>query len=140
MRRREPAGQHKSDPISVRQFKDAIVILRIAENLGQLIPILSREHQKHGEFRVGAARRRSRCNRTPVQTYSIATVMRRGYERAGVLALWAVFIFVFGDFRNLRDTALATVPLLLDGAWLLEAMGCWDGSSTSRTCSRSPSS
>ena len=59
----------------------------------------------------------------PVQTYSIATVMRRGYERAAILALLAVFIFVFADFRNLRDTALATVPLLFGGAWLLEAMG-----------------
>lgn len=59
----------------------------------------------------------------PVQTYDIATVMRRGYERAAVLALIAVFIFVFADFRNARDTALAVVPLLFGGAWLLEAMG-----------------
>jgi uncharacterized protein len=59
----------------------------------------------------------------PVQTYNIATVMRRGYERAAVLALIAVFIFVYADFRNLRDTALATVPLFFGGAWLLEAMG-----------------
>ena len=59
----------------------------------------------------------------PVQTYNIATVMRRGYERAAVLALFAVFVFVFADFRNLRDTAMATVPLLFGGAWLLEAMG-----------------
>jgi hopanoid biosynthesis associated RND transporter like protein HpnN len=62
----------------------------------------------------------------PVQTYNIATVMRRGYERAAALALIAVFIFVFADFRNLRDTALAVVPLLFGGAWLLEAMG-WLG-------------
>jgi hypothetical protein len=59
----------------------------------------------------------------PVQTYNIATVMRRGYEHAAVLALIAVFVFVFADFRNLRDTALATVPLLFGGAWMLEAMG-----------------
>ncbi len=62
----------------------------------------------------------------PVQTYNIATVMRRGYEHAAVMALIAVFIFVFADFRNLRDTALATVPLLFGGAWMLEAMG-WMG-------------
>ncbi|HYL58145.1 MAG TPA: MMPL family transporter [Candidatus Acidoferrales bacterium] len=59
----------------------------------------------------------------PVQTYAIAAVMRRGYERAAILALVAVFIFVFADFRNLRDTLLATVPLLFGGLWLLEAMG-----------------
>ncbi|HKN00078.1 MAG TPA: MMPL family transporter [Candidatus Binataceae bacterium] len=59
----------------------------------------------------------------PVQAYSIASVMRRGYERAAVLALIAVFVFVFADFRNLRDTALATVPLVFGGAWLLETMG-----------------
>jgi hopanoid biosynthesis associated RND transporter like protein HpnN len=58
----------------------------------------------------------------PVQTYSIATVMRRGYERAALLALLAVFVFVFADFRNLRDAVLATVPLIFGGAWLLEAM------------------
>jgi len=59
----------------------------------------------------------------PVQAYSIATVMRRGYERAAVLALIAVFVFVFADFRTLRDTALATIPLVFGGAWLLETMG-----------------
>ncbi|HYR79017.1 MAG TPA: MMPL family transporter, partial [Candidatus Dormibacteraeota bacterium] len=59
----------------------------------------------------------------PVQTFSIATVMRHGYERAALLALIGVFIFVFLDFRNLRDTVLATVPLLFGGLWLIEAMG-----------------
>lgn len=59
----------------------------------------------------------------PVQTYAIATVMRQGYERAAVLALIAVFVFVFIDFRNLRDTALATMPLIFGGAWLLAVMG-----------------
>jgi hopanoid biosynthesis associated RND transporter like protein HpnN len=64
----------------------------------------------------------------PVQTYNLATVMRHGYERAALLALIAVFIFVFLDFRNLRDTLLATVPLIFGGAWLLEAMPLlgWD--------------
>ena len=59
----------------------------------------------------------------PVQAYAIATVMRRGYERAAVLALIAVFMFVFADFRTVRDTALATIPLIFGGAWLLETMG-----------------
>ena len=58
----------------------------------------------------------------PVQTYNLATVMRQGYERAALLGLIAVFIFVFLDFRNLRDTLLATVPLVFGGLWLLEAM------------------
>ncbi len=58
----------------------------------------------------------------PVQTYNLATVMRHGYERAALLALIAVFIFVFLDFRNLRDTLLATVPLIFGSAWLLEVM------------------
>jgi uncharacterized protein len=58
----------------------------------------------------------------PLQTYNLATVMRHGYERAALLALIAVFIFVFLDYRNLRDTMLATVPLVFGGAWLLEAM------------------
>jgi predicted RND superfamily exporter protein len=54
--------------------------------------------------------------------------MRLGYERAALLALIAVFIFVFADFRNLRDALLATVPLVFGGAWLLEAMAAlgWD--------------
>jgi hopanoid biosynthesis associated RND transporter like protein HpnN len=58
----------------------------------------------------------------PLQTYNLATVMRHGYQRAALFALVAVFIFVFADFRNLRDTLLATVPLIFGGAWLLEAM------------------
>jgi hopanoid biosynthesis associated RND transporter like protein HpnN len=73
---------------------------------------------------IGALRTIDRdATGAPVQAYSIATVMRRGYERAALLALIAVFVFVFADFRNLRDTALATVPLLFGGAWLLETMG-----------------
>jgi predicted RND superfamily exporter protein len=48
--------------------------------------------------------------------------MRLGYQRAALLALIAVFVFVFADFRNLRDALLATVPLVFGGAWLLEAM------------------
>jgi hopanoid biosynthesis associated RND transporter like protein HpnN len=59
----------------------------------------------------------------PIQTFSIATVMRSGYQRAALLALLAVFIFVFADFRNLRDTLLAMVPLIFGSVWLLEAMG-----------------
>lgn len=59
----------------------------------------------------------------PVETYNLATIMRRGYERAAILALIAVVIFVLIDFRNLRDALLATVPLLFGGVWLLEAMG-----------------
>ena len=58
----------------------------------------------------------------PVQTYTLASVMRHGYERAALFALIAVFVFVFADFRNLRDALLATVPLVYGGAWLLEAM------------------
>jgi hopanoid biosynthesis associated RND transporter like protein HpnN len=58
----------------------------------------------------------------PVQTYSLAMVMRQGYERAALLALIAVFIFLFLDFHNLRDTMLATVPLIFGGVWLLEVM------------------
>ncbi|HEY2663044.1 MAG TPA: MMPL family transporter [Candidatus Binataceae bacterium] len=59
----------------------------------------------------------------PVQTLSIASVMRTGYERAAVLALAAVLVFVFADFRKWRDAVLATVPLVFGAAWLLEAMG-----------------
>jgi len=59
----------------------------------------------------------------PVQTFSIATVMRSGYERAAVLALAAVLIFVFADFRKWRDAVLATVPLLFGAAWMLGVMG-----------------
>ncbi len=59
----------------------------------------------------------------PVLTFSIASVMREGYERAALLALIGVFLFVMIDFRSLRDTALAVVPLLFGGLWLLETMG-----------------
>jgi hopanoid biosynthesis associated RND transporter like protein HpnN len=62
----------------------------------------------------------------PIQTWSIASVMRRGYERAAILALFGVVMLVLLDFRNLRDTALAIVPLVCGSLWLLEAMG-WLG-------------
>lgn len=65
---------------------------------------------------------------TPVQSYAIASAMRRGYEHAAILAMAAVLAFVLADLWSLGDTLLAMLPLILGGAWLLGAMGLlgWD--------------
>jgi hopanoid biosynthesis associated RND transporter like protein HpnN len=49
----------------------------------------------------------------PVQTYYASRHMQWGYIWAGVYALVAVFAFLWLDFRSIRHSLLAMLPLLL---------------------------
>ncbi len=70
---------------------------------------------------------------TPVQSYAIASAMRRGYEEAAILALVAVVLFVLADLRNLGETAPAILPLRTGRHLVARCDGnCWAGISISQ--------
>jgi len=49
-------------------------------------------------------------------------MIRSGFERAAAIALVLVFLIVLADFRSLRDTLVALVPLAAGWVWTLGAM------------------
>lgn len=49
----------------------------------------------------------------PVQTFYASRHMQQGYIWAGIYALGAVFVFLWLDFRSVRHSLLAMVPLAL---------------------------
>src|SRR5262249_18071016 len=49
--------------------------------------------------------------------------MQRGFAWAGVYALIVIVAVLAADFRSVKHTALALVPLALGAAWLLGVMG-----------------
>lgn len=62
----------------------------------------------------------------PLQTYEASRQMKRSYEQAAWYALVAIFAVLFLDFRNLRHTLLAMLPVGL-GMLLLFGMLGWLG-------------
>jgi hopanoid biosynthesis associated RND transporter like protein HpnN len=61
-----------------------------------------------------------RATGNPLQTYEASREMKRSYEQAAWYALAAVLIVVYIDFRSLRYTLLAMLPL---GAGMLQLFG-----------------
>jgi len=59
---------------------------------------------------------------TPVQVYESSSRMRDGFMKAGLYSFFAVFLLLVLDFRRLRPTLLAMVPLVVGLFWLLELM------------------
>jgi hypothetical protein len=64
-----------------------------------------------------------RATGNPLQTYEASRQMKRSYEQAAWYALAAVLIVLYIDFRSLRYTLLAMVPLGLGLLQLLGLMG-----------------
>ncbi len=62
----------------------------------------------------------------PLQTYEASRQMKRSYEQAACYALIAIFLVLFLDFRNLRHTLLAMLPVGL-GMLLLFGLLGWLG-------------
>ena len=68
----------------------------------------------------------SRATGNPLQTYEASRQMKRSYEQAGWYALAAILIVLYLDFRSLRYTLLAMVPLGLGMLQLFGLMGLLD--------------
>lgn len=75
--------------------------------------------------RFAAAMRRVDPEVTGVPLTHLESIrdMRNGFAFAALLALAAVVVIMLIDFRNVRDTLLAVLPLLIGGTWLGAAMG-----------------
>ncbi|MHC4181409.1 MAG: MMPL family transporter, partial [Planctomycetota bacterium] len=64
-----------------------------------------------------------RATGNPLQTYEASRQMKRSYEQAAWYALAAVLVVLYADFRSLRYTLLAMVPLGLGMVQLFGLMG-----------------
>lgn len=60
---------------------------------------------------------------SPLQTYEASLQMQKGYQQAGVYALFAIVFLIFFDFRSLKYTILAMVPMLIGMGQTLGIMG-----------------
>ncbi len=58
----------------------------------------------------------------PIQVYESSWRMHRGFLLAAVYSICVTLVFLFLDLRNLRDTILAMVPVLVGLLWLLEVL------------------
>jgi len=64
-----------------------------------------------------------RATGNPLQTYEASRQMKHSYEQAGWYALAAVLAVLYADFRSLRYTMLAMLPLGLGIAQLFGLLG-----------------
>ena len=64
-----------------------------------------------------------RATGNPLQTYEASWEMKRSYEQAGLYALFGILAFVYFDFRSLRYTLLAVLPLGLGMLQTLSLLG-----------------
>ena len=62
----------------------------------------------------------------PLQTFEASRQMKRSYEQAALYALVAIFVLLYIDFRSVRHTLLAMIPVGL-GMILLFGMMGWLG-------------
>ena len=58
----------------------------------------------------------------PLEVYESARLMRTGFLDAALYSLIFVFVVLLTDFRNLRDTLLAMVPVVVGLVWLVQLM------------------
>ena len=50
---------------------------------------------------------------SPLQTYEASLQMQKGFQQAPLYALLAIVFLLFFDFRSLRDTVMAMVPMFI---------------------------
>ncbi len=67
-----------------------------------------------------------RATGNPLQTYEASRQMKRSYEQAAVYSLIAILIALYLDFRSIRYTLLAMVPLALGMLQTFGMMGYLD--------------
>ena len=60
---------------------------------------------------------------SPLQTYEASLQMQKGYQNAAIYAFFAIVYLLFFDFRNVKDTLLALVPMLIGMGQAFGVMG-----------------
>jgi hypothetical protein len=64
-----------------------------------------------------------RATGNPLQTYEASRQMQQGYQKAAVYALIAISILLMVDFRSLRLTVMAMVPMVIGMVQAFGIMG-----------------
>ena len=62
----------------------------------------------------------------PIQTYEASLQMQRSYKQASLLALLVIIPFLFLDFRSIKFTLLALVPMAVGVVWAFGLMGIFN--------------
>ncbi len=64
-----------------------------------------------------------RATGNPLQAYEASLEMKRSYEQAGLSALAVILVVLWFDFRSIRYSLLAVLPLILGVVQMLGLMG-----------------
>jgi hopanoid biosynthesis associated RND transporter like protein HpnN len=64
-----------------------------------------------------------RATGNPLQAYEASLEMKRSYEQAGISALVVILFVLWLDFRSIRNSLLAVLPLILGVVQMLGLMG-----------------
>ncbi len=67
-----------------------------------------------------------RATGAPIQFYETSRLMRKGFEEAGIYALFAIIAVTLLDFRSPRGALFSLVPLAIGGSWMIGLMWVFD--------------
>jgi predicted RND superfamily exporter protein len=62
----------------------------------------------------------------PLQTYEASLQMLHGYKMAGLYAFFAIFAFLYLDFRNVKEVVMVLVPMLTGLGMMFGILGWLD--------------
>jgi hypothetical protein len=60
---------------------------------------------------------------TPIEVYESSYLMKKSFGQAAIWAALAIMILIYLDFRSIKFTLLAIMPLCLGILWMIEIMG-----------------
>ncbi|MBU4484298.1 MMPL family transporter, partial [bacterium] len=63
---------------------------------------------------------------TPIEVYESSRLMKDSFVKAAIFAFIAITILLLIDFRSIKDTLLAIMPLAIGIFWLVELMGLFN--------------
>jgi len=60
---------------------------------------------------------------TPIEVFESSRLMIRAFLISGILAFIVILVFTYLDFRSIKASLMATMPLALGGIWMVSIMG-----------------
>lgn len=115
------------EPPKLTDLPDSLVTRFVGKNRRYLLKIYSKgniwDMDAMERFVSDVRSVDPRATGNPLQTYEASRQMKRSYEQAAWYALAAVLLVLYVDFRSLRYTLLAMVPLGLGMLQLLGLLG-----------------
>jgi len=115
------------DPPTLADLPEALVTRFVGHDGHYLLKIYAKadiwDMEAMGRFVSDVRSVDSRATGNPLQTYEASRAMKRSYEQAAWYALAAVLMIIFLDFRSLRYTLLAMVPVALGMLQMFGVLG-----------------